>query len=402
MRPALARGLLRRSNVSAQFALSAIGQVMASRIATLLRPSRLRKGQLVEVLSAAEIAATLDQDGTRDGLPFMPEMLAFCGRRMRVHRRADKTCVEGLGMRRLTNIVFIEEARCNGAAHDGCQRGCLMFWHEAWLRPVENGTGASSGPPRSATPAAAAITPTAAPDETHARLSRTLATRRGDRYVCQSTELARISAPMPRWDLTNFLTEMRHGELTVGQFLRIVVRTLIDRARVAVGKKPLETLTGDGSRRSRGDLGLVGGEWVEVKRPADIAVTLDRIGRNRGLTFEPDMIEFTGRRYRVATPVRRIIHEETGRMVELSNTVALEGVVCSGLCAKNCPRANPLFWREAWLERAEPTPTRAAARPTEAVPSPSDQPASAGNEAVAAKAAVAPRPAGHSGTAIRP
>jgi hypothetical protein len=40
-------------------------------------------------------------------------------------------------------------------------------------------------------------------------------------------------------------------------------------------------------------------------------------------------------------------------MVQLTNTVALEGVVCQGLCAKNCPRANYLYWRESWLRRVE-------------------------------------------------
>jgi hypothetical protein len=44
------------------------------------------------VRDAAEILATLDEHATLDGLPFMPEMLRFCGRSFRVHRRADKTC----------------------------------------------------------------------------------------------------------------------------------------------------------------------------------------------------------------------------------------------------------------------------------------------------------------------
>ena len=35
--------------------------------------------------------------GASDGLPFMPEMLEHCGRRLRVSRRAEKTCVEIAG-----------------------------------------------------------------------------------------------------------------------------------------------------------------------------------------------------------------------------------------------------------------------------------------------------------------
>ena len=48
--------------------------------------SRYRAGEFVEVRSAAEILATLDEDGCVDGMPFMPEMLQFCGRRLRVRR----------------------------------------------------------------------------------------------------------------------------------------------------------------------------------------------------------------------------------------------------------------------------------------------------------------------------
>ena len=50
----------------------------------------LRVGELVEVRSAEEILPTLDGRGAYEALPFMPEMLRFCGRRFRVYRRADK------------------------------------------------------------------------------------------------------------------------------------------------------------------------------------------------------------------------------------------------------------------------------------------------------------------------
>ena len=93
------------------------------------------------------------------------------------------------------------------------------------------------------------------------------------------------------------------------------------------------------------------GEWIEVKKPTEIEQTLNAQSRNQGLIFETDMLAFAGRRYRVAAPVHRIILEETGKMIELTNTVVLDGVTCKGLCSKNCPRANPLFWREAWLSR---------------------------------------------------
>jgi len=65
------------------------------------------------------------------------------------------------------------------------------------------------------------------------------------------------------------------------------------------------------------------------------------------------MTRYIGGLYQVDFPVKSIILEETGQMAKLSRTVALKGLSCRGVCAKNCPRANTLYWRESWLERVE-------------------------------------------------
>ena len=44
----------------------------------------LRAGDLVEVRSLKEILATLDSAGTLEGMPFMQEMVRYCGKRFRV------------------------------------------------------------------------------------------------------------------------------------------------------------------------------------------------------------------------------------------------------------------------------------------------------------------------------
>jgi len=49
----------------------------------------------VEVRRPSDIIATLDGDGTLDGLPFMPEMVPLCGQRFRVAYHVEKTCVDG-------------------------------------------------------------------------------------------------------------------------------------------------------------------------------------------------------------------------------------------------------------------------------------------------------------------
>ena len=95
-------------------------------------------GTLIRVKSAAEIAATLDDRGSLDGLPFMPEMLRFCGREFQVAARIEKTCVEGCGVRRFArnDVVTLEGLRCDGSSHDGCAVSCAIFWKEAWLKPI--------------------------------------------------------------------------------------------------------------------------------------------------------------------------------------------------------------------------------------------------------------------------
>jgi hypothetical protein len=68
---------------------------------------RFQNGDQVAVRSAREILATLDKDGTCDSLIFMPEMIPMIGNSFRVHRRAERTCVEGGFIRRMRNAVFL-------------------------------------------------------------------------------------------------------------------------------------------------------------------------------------------------------------------------------------------------------------------------------------------------------
>ena len=56
--------------------------------------SKLKAGDWVEVRAKEEILATLDGNGELEKMPFMPEMLAFCGRRFQVYKRAHKRSEE--------------------------------------------------------------------------------------------------------------------------------------------------------------------------------------------------------------------------------------------------------------------------------------------------------------------
>src|SRR5579859_7079085 len=101
----------------------------------------MKAGDWVEVRSREEILGTLDKNGCLEGLPFMPEMFAFCGSRLRVYKRAHKTCdtISWSGSLRLKDMVHLENVRCNGSAHGDCDAECLIFWKEAWLKPVGGG-----------------------------------------------------------------------------------------------------------------------------------------------------------------------------------------------------------------------------------------------------------------------
>ena len=338
----------------------------------MIKPPRkpLTRGDWVEVLDAAGILATLDADGRLEGLPFMPEMAALCGRRLRVFRRADKTCVEGHGLRRLERTVLLDEARCDGAAHDGCQRNCLMFWKEAWLRPVR-GPGqiaASTSPPAGSLPAL--------------RRLLDLPTRANERYLCQSTLLGPATTHIPKWDLLHLLTDLRNRQLSLVELWAIVVRTLVNLGRRILGLPELGVLTGQARGPVKGRLTLRPGEAVRIRAPEEIRNTLGPAGKTAGLSFEPEMAGYAGGVFEVDFRVERIILEETGEMARLKDTVALKGLTCAGSCVKNCPRANTLYWREAWLERAEPEALGiAGSAPRRSRSRPSERPARAATEA---------------------
>src|SRR5512133_2348873 len=100
----------------------------------------LRPGDVVEVRPAAEILATLDESGAFDDMPFMPETLQYVGRRFTVSRRVEKICdtiTATGGSRRVHDTVYLEDLRCDGSGHGGCQAGCRIYWKEAWLRRVD-------------------------------------------------------------------------------------------------------------------------------------------------------------------------------------------------------------------------------------------------------------------------
>ena len=98
----------------------------------------MRSGDLVSLRPPEEILATLDQQGTVDGVPFMPEMLRYFGRAYSVDAQVNRACdtIGYTGVRYMGATVLLEDLRCDGTAHAGCGAQCRIYWKEAWLRPA--------------------------------------------------------------------------------------------------------------------------------------------------------------------------------------------------------------------------------------------------------------------------
>jgi hypothetical protein len=101
----------------------------------------LQPGDWVEVRSVKEIFATLDAQGKLKGLRFTPEMMKFCGKRLRVYKLLGKIILEATGeLRKIkTPTVLLENSFCDGSAHAECDRSCFCFWREQWLKCVPTG-----------------------------------------------------------------------------------------------------------------------------------------------------------------------------------------------------------------------------------------------------------------------
>jgi len=329
---------------------------------------RLRVDDCVEIKSREEILASLDANGCLDGLPFMPEMLRFCGTRLRVSAVAHKTCdtVWQTGGRRIKSTVHLGEARCDGSAHGGCQAACLLFWKTAWIKRAADTTDAgTSGQSLAGTGDSELSRTVFAPDSTQERPI----------YVCQATRLHAFTQPLAWWDIRQYWADYRSGNANLRKAVSVLTLAFLfhlrklpfgyrlncwiyDRAHRMLrgtrdpyrdGRIPLGQPTPDERQN------LTAGEWVEVKSHDAILETITTNRRNRGLSFDPEMVRFCGGRFRVAGRVTRIINERTGEPMQFSNPcIILDKVACHAEYSHRrllCPRRITPYWREIWLTR---------------------------------------------------
>lgn len=307
----------------------------------------LRRGDVVEVRSAGEILATLDARGALEALPFIEEMMAWCGQRLTVDANAERMCdtIEWSGSRRIPDTYMIGTIRCDGSAHDGCETYCRFLWKGAWLRKAHPGAPPTQPSANDAT------------DRDRLRALVAANTRQpgsaGDRplHRCQLTELFRASSPGTRFP---YLDEVRSGNVTLGEYLPVIGRAVAWETRRKLGHWPEHCFQGRPTPLRRPPLDLQPGEWIRIRPAHEIEETIDAKGGTRGLWFDREMLQYCGQTFRVKKRVTRFIHDD-GKFVNLkSAALMLEGVTCKGHYSVGrwfCRRYLHPYWREDWVER---------------------------------------------------
>lgn len=323
----------------------------------------LRVGELIEVRSEEEILATLDENVEFESLPFMPEMLQFCGRQFTVHKVAHKLCdtISFTGLRRMNNAVHLSNVRCDGQAHGGCQTACLVYWKEAWLKRVNPAPGDEPGVVEECRQ------PQISLPILHSATRKNSSPDGEEIFSCQATEILRAAPEcVPLRDLGQYNHDLRSGNVPARSILRTFLIGLFDRLQHrSMRILPRRLWFRNGARwgflkgraagkTPTGRTDLQPGELVRIKTKEEILETVNHDLFNRGLSFDREMVKYCGREARVLRRVERLIDEKTGKMVHLKNPcIILENVVCDGDYNGSCPRGFYSFWREIWLDRVE-------------------------------------------------
>ena len=352
----------------------------------MTRQLELKAGEFVEVRSQEEILATLDAGGRADAMPFMPEMLQYCGRRFPVFKRADKTCdnIKPWNMRRVKHAVHLTDVRCDGKAHGDCDAGCLIYWREAWLKRVNpelvGEAQIHNAAPRAAHPAKApSAQPAQLPPVSQGLCtieSLLQASRKPEDpatgepvYSCQATDVREFSTDLPWWNLLQYVRDVRSGNLrrNIGssrsealletllswiEVFRVLLIELFNVVQRVRSGTQYPHIGGSLPATPAAELNLQPGEFVQVKSKNEIIATLNRGNRNRGLLFDSEMVRYCGGTHRVLKRVNQIVDEKTGKVLRMKGPcIILEGSACISEYHRLCPRAIYHYWREGWLRR---------------------------------------------------
>jgi hypothetical protein len=263
-------------------------------------------------------------------------MKKFCGKQFVVKKNLDRIFVEGMGNRRIENTVILDKVTCDGNSHGKCQRSCTLLWKESWLKEVTDDSYATIG------------------KDFHPKYPAKK-TQFDTKTICQMTELpnATLRYVCTLDDLLRQCIPYFHNPKVPWQLEAIIdfLPCVCFKATKPFRSRKREEIYGKLRKTPALSLNVRPGDFVQVKEKKDILETLDFTGKNRGLSFTPEMLKYCGGHYRVLKRIDRIMSEKRKRIRHLANTVILEGVVCDGTYHENCPLCCYLLWREIWLKK---------------------------------------------------
>ena len=210
-------------------------------------------------------------------MPFMPEMLKYSGSDSLSRDRAEKICdtvsAGPPAEPEHADTVLLDDLRCDGSAHGGCQAGCRIYWKESWLRRVDTQSEVAPDAYRQEHPASAEL------DDRVQQGTRTVRVVYGsptEVYRCQATDALRAAEKLQSFDPRQYVREVRSGNVDWWRAVRIVMRGSVVWAgtKLRVRKNLPVPLGGQPTPRG-GDLDLQPGDLVQVRSPEEIGQTLN-------------------------------------------------------------------------------------------------------------------------------
>jgi hypothetical protein len=182
-------------------------------------------------------------------------------------------------------------------------------------------------------------------------------------YSCQATRVRGASTPMSILNFSQYYRDVVSGNESLHRLVPRLAISIFNKfqdfsrrflPRVLRYRDGIRYpfIAGSLDKTPSDRLGLQPGDLVQIKSREEIVATLDKNNRNRGMSFDVEMLKYCGRYARVQKRVDRLIDESSGRMIELKNEcLILENVICDGDFHRFCPRGMYPFWREIWLRK---------------------------------------------------
>ena len=202
------------------------------------------------------------------------------------------------------------ELRCDGQAYGGCQAACLIFWKEAWLKPVDDNNPADDKMNSAASPLRDLSRRNASADgavctEEDVWKGTCLENHQSDdetRYFCQATQLPYFTTHLAWYDIRQYLEDYRSGNVSLVRILLGFIyvsyfygslayrrrlgrpaRWFYDRFQALWGGVPFPRRRGNipvGQPTPTCDLNLQPGDLVRVKSHKEILSTVDTNNMN--------------------------------------------------------------------------------------------------------------------------